>query len=282
MTNFISAAELLQVLEGVSNHTGDEGEGSPGDVVVLDCRFSLFDPCEGRDAYAAGHIPGAHFLDLNTDMCAPLGKHGGRHPLPNTEQFAARLAQYGIDAETAVVLYDDSKYVFAARCWWMMRSLGYRSPKLLSGGYAHWIDAGGAVAIDIPTARPCPVPNVPKDWPYTVDRDGLRSLQREGAILVDAREGPRYRGEHEPIDPVAGHIPGAENRPWQNFIDDTGNFLTPARLADVWGQLASQRPLVMYCGSGVSACVNILSLQELGREDVWLYGGSWSDWCSYL
>lgn len=264
------------------NHflTADAVAGFDG--VILDCRFSLADPAAGYAAYEDGHLPGAHFLDLNRDMSAPVGKHGGRHPLPAPADFAATIAALGIDRHSEVLVYDDSRFVFAARCWWMLRALGYKAPRILDGGYAAWVAAGGEVSGVRPVPTPCSPPPVPEYWPLCCDRDGLLARRTDGARLVDAREAQRYRGEQEPIDPVAGHIPGAENLPWQSFSDPAGRFLDDERLRELWGDLLDAQPLVVYCGSGVSACVNILALAQLGRDDVWLYGGSWSDWCSYL
>ena len=252
--------------------------------VILDCRFSLTDAGAGYAAYTQGRIPRAHYLHLERDLSAPLAPHGGRHPLPEPGDFAATLARLGIDAATDVVVYDDASYAFAARCWWMMRALGYRQPRLLAGGYQAWKALGltperGEAHVE---ARAVTPPRVPDTWPLCCDRDGLRELQAQGARLVDAREAARYRGEVEPIDPVAGHIPGAENRPWQGLVEASGAFLENEALRRRWGDLAAADPLVVYCGSGVSACVNLFTLARLGRDDVWLYGGSWSDWCSYL
>ena len=259
---------------------------APGDVgsaegaVIVDCRFSLADPEEGRRLYESGHIPGAHYLDLNRDLSATPGEHGGRHPLPEPATFAATLAALGIGKDTAVIAYDDSRFAFAARLWWMMRSLGYRSPRLLDGGYAAYIDAGGAAEQAVPQPAPC-APAAVTTYRGCLDIDGVRAAQGSGALLVDAREARRYDGLEEPIDPVAGHIPGALNLPWQGVTDDGGHLLDAALQRQRWGKLATVDDLVVYCGSGVTACVNLLSLAQLGRDDARLYAGSWSDWCSH-
>ncbi|MEM1404484.1 MAG: sulfurtransferase [Pseudomonadota bacterium] len=252
------------------------------DAVVLDCRFSLADEGEGERSFLAGHIPGARYLHLNRDLSGPLGEHGGRHPMPNTALFAQTLAERGVGLDTPVILYDDSRYAFAARAWWMMRALGYRQPAFLEGGYASWLNQGGAPQAGELTAPALAAPSVREDWPLWCDREGLRALQAAGAQLIDAREAPRYRGEIEPIDPVAGHIPGADNVPWSDLFDGEGALLSPERLKALWGRHGEADPLVVYCGSGVTACVDLLALALIGREDAWLYGGSWSDWCSYL
>lgn len=252
------------------------------DGVIVDCRFTLTDAGAGRRDHAAGHLPGALHLDLERDLSAPPGVHGGRHPLPAPGDFAARLAALGIRRETPLLLYDDSGYPFAARLWWMLRALGYPPPRLLEGGYRAWLRTGGVPDTAPPQPQALPVPTVPERWPRCCDREQLAQLQAGGAQLVDAREAQRYRGEQEPIDPVAGHIPGAVNRPWQSLLDDEGRLLPEPRLRELFGELLQAEPLVAYCGSGVSACVNLLALATLGRDDAWLYAGSWSDWCSYL
>jgi thiosulfate/3-mercaptopyruvate sulfurtransferase len=251
--------------------------------VVVDCRFALGDVHAGRRAYAEGHLPGACYLDLEDDLSAPRERHGGRHPLPAPAAFAARLAALGIDRDSELLIYDDSNYPFAARLWWMLRSLGYAPARLLAGGYSAWLAAGGEPDTALPERAPVAVPTTPGQWPGCCDREQLRALQAQGAQLVDAREAARYRGEQEPIDPLAGHIPGALNRPWQSLISADGQLLPDAELRSALGEdLLLTDPLVVYCGSGVSACVNLLALATLGRDDAWLYAGSWSDWCSYM
>jgi thiosulfate/3-mercaptopyruvate sulfurtransferase len=250
-------------------------------AVIFDCRFSLADPLEGRRQYEQGHIPGAHYLDLNHDLAGPVGEHGGRHPLPEPAQFAATLARFGVGLDTDVVAYDDSRLAFAARLWWLMRALGYRPPRLLNGGYAGFLDAGGKPETAAPPSRPIEPPQV-GDFAGYCDIDGVRSAQALGSCLVDSREPRRYAGLEEPIDPVAGHIPGAVNRPWQGVTGNGQRVLDTAGLQAHWGDALEAQGLVVYCGSGVTACVNLFSLALLGRDDATLYAGSWSDWCSYL
>ncbi len=249
--------------------------------VLFDCRFSLADPGAGYALYLEGHIPGAHYLDLNRDLSGVTAAHGGRHPLPAPADFAALLARHGVNPDTQVVAYDDSRFAFAARLWWLMRSLGYRPPRLLDGGYQAFLAAGGS---------PCNACTEPLAGPVTAatgftgycDIDGLRTLIAAGAVLVDSREERRYQGLEEPIDPVAGHIPGAINRPWQGVTSADGRARTAAGLREHWGDALESGQLVVYCGSGVTACVNLFSLALLDRHDATLYAGSWSDWCSYL
>lgn len=251
-----------------------------GEVVVVDCRFSLADPEEGRRLYEAGHIPGAFYLDLNRDLSGPVGRHGGRHPLPRPQEFAATLSLCGIGPQTGVVAYDASRFAFAARLWWLMRSLGYRPPRLLNGGYQAWLDSGGAVSTELPP--PGRATGSGGSFEGCCDIEGLRRAQAGGATVVDSREERRYQGLEEPIDPVAGHIPGAVNRPWQGVTDSAGRALGEEGQRAHWGDTLDAEQLVVYCGSGVTACVNLFSLALLGREDATLYAGSWSDWCSHL
>ena len=168
-----------------------------------------------------------------------------------------------------------------ARLWWLMRSMGYRPPRLLNGGYQAFLAAGG-VPENVPPGAPRSAEPAAAQFTGYCDIEGLRALQGQGAMLVDSREERRYQGLEEPIDPVAGHIPGAINRPWQGVTSDDGKLRDTAGLHEHWGDALDAPQLVVYCGSGVSACVNLFSLALLGRDDATLYAGSWSDWCSHL
>jgi thiosulfate/3-mercaptopyruvate sulfurtransferase len=250
-------------------------------AVVFDCRFSLADPEEGSALYQQGHIPGACYLDLNQDLAGPVLAHGGRHPLPDSGELVAKLAACGVGRDTDVVAYDDSRLAFASRLWWLMRSLGYKPPRLLNGGYQAYLAAGGQP--DASESAPEPCASMPvSGFQGFCDIDGLRTAQAGGALLVDSREERRYQGLEEPIDPVAGHIPGAINRPWQGVTSANGTVVAAAGLKEHWGDALEAEQLVVYCGSGVTACGNLFSLSLLGRDNAILYAGSWSDWCSYL
>ncbi len=253
----------------------------PEDARLIDCRFSLLDPEQGLADYRAGHIPGASYMHLNRDLSGPVAEHGGRHPLPDPQVFAQTLASIGIAADTPVVAYDDAGFAFASRLWWMMRALGYRPPRLLNGGYRAWLDLGVAPEAGDVVAAPVAAAS-PEDYRGYLDRDAVIEAQATNAQLVDAREPKRYEGLEEPIDPVAGHIPGAVNRPWQDVTDENGRVLPPDALQALFADLLERDSLVVYCGSGVTACVNLFALALLGRDDPQLYPGSWSDWCSYL
>jgi thiosulfate/3-mercaptopyruvate sulfurtransferase len=254
-------------------------------AVIFDCRFSLADSGAGEALYRQGHIPGAHYLHLERHMSSSVLQHGGRHPLPEPAGFIALLALYGVGSETEVIAYDDNRLAYAARLWWLMKSLGFRPPALLSGGYQAWLDAGGKAETAIPAANAdASVAQGIESVSYSghCDIEGLRAAQDRGSTLVDSREEKRYLGLEESIDPVAGHIPGALNHPWRGVTDSAGKFLPEEVQRAHWGEVLQADELVVYCGSGVTACVNLFSLASLGRDDAILYGGSWSDWCSYL
>jgi thiosulfate/3-mercaptopyruvate sulfurtransferase len=210
-----------------------------------------------------------------------VARHGGRHPLPDVRQLTARLASLGIHPGARVVAYDDARFAFAARFWWLLRALGYRPPELLDGGYAGWLADGGAVEQAVPQPVPCAVPSA-EVYRGVVDITALASLQAAGSLLLDSRDPARYAGLEEPLDPVAGHIPGALNLPWQAVSDAQGCLLDDARLSAHFAGLPEGRPRVVYCGSGVTACVNLFALARTGDESALLYAGSWSDWCSHL
>jgi thiosulfate/3-mercaptopyruvate sulfurtransferase len=251
-------------------------------IAIVDCRFSLAQPELGRQQYEAGHIPGAYYLDLNQDLSSPVGKRGGRHPLPDTSILAKKLETMGIQSAnpTRVIVYDDSRFAFAARLWWLLRYLGHAEVAVLDGGWGAWQEAGYPTTTEIPVAKSGEfVPHIQTNW--VVDRDQVR-LRKEsaGVALVDAREGDRYRGEREPIDPVAGHIPGAINLPWQEVTDAQGWAKSPQAQRDRWTTVADAEEIIVYCGSGVTACVNLLSLELAGMNHGKLYAGSWSDWCA--
>ncbi|WNC52291.1 sulfurtransferase [Thermosynechococcus sp. TG215] len=251
-------------------------------VVIVDCRFDLMDITRGQREYAQGHIPRAYYLDLEQDLSSPRQQHGGRHPLPDPEKLAARLNQMGITPDTLVVAYDDSRFAYAARCWWLLRWLGHDRAAVLDGGYRAYVEAGYPTTPEVPSPRPGNFqPHPHSQW--VVDRTGVMAAQADPqTVIVDAREPRRYRGEIEPIDPIAGHIPGAVNYPWQAISDAQGRLKSVAELQAHWQPLAEAEQIIVYCGSGVTACVDILGLAIAGLHQTKLYAGSWSDWCSYL
>lgn len=252
-------------------------------VVIVDCRFALSDPEQGRRQYQVSHIPNAHYLDLNKDLSSPEERHGGRHPLPEANQLAEKLAAIGINfQQTLVVAYDDSRFAFASRLWWLLRYLGHDKVALLNGGWSAWQAAGHPVTDALPTLRTGNfVPQLRSNW--VVDINAVKARQGlPGVVLVDSRERDRYLGEREPIDPIAGHIPGAVNYPWQDVTDAQGYLRSNLEQKQRWVDLDRAREILVYCGSGVTACVNLFSLELAGIHSAKLYAGSWSDWCSYL
>ncbi|MEG3985514.1 sulfurtransferase [Microcoleus sp. T3B2] len=251
-------------------------------VVIIDCRFSLADPELGQKQYQESHIPGAFYLDLNRDLASSVGKHGGRHPLPNIEELAEKLSAIGINSpETLVVAYDDSRLAFAARLWWLLRYMGHSKVALLDGGFSGWKAAGYPVTNTLPDPREGKfVAHLQPD--LAVDIEAVKERKDlPGKVLVDSRESERYEGLREPIDPIAGHIPGALNYPWQGVTEETGKVRSTSEQKHRWTELEKAEEIIVYCGSGVTACVNLLSLEIAGIPDAKLYVGSWSDWCSY-
>ena len=251
-------------------------------AVIFDCRYSLGDSGEGNALYLEGHIPGAHYLCLTPDMSSPASRHGGRHPLPNPGEFVTLLASFGVGPQTDVIAYDDSRFAYASRLWWMMKSLGFKAPLLLNGGYQAWLATGGEPETEPPTTKPGANPAGSFNFDGYCNIEDVRAAQISGTTIIDSREAPRYSGLEEPIDPIAGHIPGAVNHPWQGVTDEKGRILDEDAQKQHWGDVLDADPLIVYCGSGVTACVNLFSLASLGRDDATLYVGSWSDWCSHL
>lgn len=253
-------------------------------VVTVDCRFDLADTRAGPAAYAESHIPGAAYLDLDRDLSSPKQAHGGRHPLPDLDAFCRTLGALGIDDTITVVAYDGPHAAVtpAARLWWMLRFLGHDRVYVLDGGWRAWVAAREPVSQEVPqraTRRFVPHPR-PE---MAVDVEGVRRIVAErGATIVDSRAPERYRGEVEPIDPVAGHVPGAINLPWTQTVDEQGRLNPRAALVEHFrGRWRAGTAAVVYCGSGVTACANLLAMDETGVAAGVLYPGSWSDWCSY-
>jgi thiosulfate/3-mercaptopyruvate sulfurtransferase len=254
--------------------------GLPG-VAVVDCRFDLANPEAGRQAYLRGHIKGARYADLNRDLSAPIGPDTGRHPLPAPDVFAARLGVLGIGNHTQVVAYDESNSSFAARLWWMLRWVGHDAVAVLDGGFKAWVAGGGGVEPGEPAA------GTARFTPRTDPQAALntaqveRALEAGTALLVDARAAERFAGRVEPIDPVAGHIPGAVSHPFSQNLAADGRFLPAAELQRRWQERLAGRSsesVVAMCGSGVTACHHLLSLEAAGLPGGKLYAGSWSEW----
>ena len=245
---------------------------------VLDCRASLTDPAAGAAAYAAGHIPGALFADLATDLSGPLiAGVTGRHPLPDSSALAETFGRWGIAARTQVVAYDAGNGAYAARAWWLLRWLGHAAVAVLNGGLAAWQADGYPLRSDV-DLRPATVFPIRSALTRVVNVKDV--IERGGSMdLVDARAEARFRGEVEPIDPVAGHIPGARCVPFEGNLDRDGRFAAPELLRRRFdANRRTGRELVCYCGSGVTACHNILAMRHAGLPEATLYAGSFSEW----
>ena len=252
------------------------GAGAAGPPpTLLDVRWRLEGP-PGVEGYRSGHVPGAVFVDLDRDLAGTPGP-GGRHPLPSPVVFQAAMRRVGVSGEWPVVVYDDSGGTSAARAWWLLRYFGHPEVRLLDGGLAAWTAAGGALETSAPavaagdfTARPGGLP--------LIDADGA-ALVAAGGLLLDARSAERYRGDHEPVDPVAGHIPGAVSAPTAGNLDADGRLLPSPMLRQRFAGLGAERAkrIAVYCGSGVTAAHEVLALEIAGYR-AGLYAGSWSEW----
>ena len=268
MTGPVTSAEWL------AQHLADES------VRIADTRWYLGEPERGRAEYAAGHIPGAVYLDLERDLSGPATIGAGRHPLPDLRDLALRLGDLGIGPDHHVVAYDSRGGAVAARLWWMLRATGHQAVSVLDGGLRAWLDNGGDLTVDVPTHEPTQYP-INLTPAGTVDRAEIKARLPD-LILVDARSGDRYRGETEPIDPVAGHIPTAVSAPYEDNLDPAGRMRPAPELATRYAALGvtTGEDVVVYCGSGVTACHDLLALEVAGIEGARLYVGSWSEWAT--
>ncbi len=268
---------MLVTTDWLAAHLEDPG------VRVVDVRWSLLEPSAGRREYEAGHVPGAVFLDVDADLAAPRGEGLGRHPLPRVERFAEVCCRAGIGPSTHVVAYDAGGGGTAARLWWLLRWLGHERVSLLDGGLARWTGEGRP--LEAGTVSPPRATFVARARTgLTVDADALERWRRDPATLViDSRIPERYEGRTEPVDPVAGHVPGARNHPLAENLRgvDDPRFRAPAELRERFAALGAGQAgrVVCYCGSGVNACQNLFALELAGFGNGLLYEGSWSDWC---
>jgi thiosulfate/3-mercaptopyruvate sulfurtransferase len=267
-TTLIDVASLSSILER-------------DDLALFDCRSELGNPAWGEAEYARSHLPRAQYLYLDRDLSGPITAHGGRHPLPDPHDFARRLGELGADANTQLVAYDQGNGAYAARLWWLARWIGHGNVAVLDGGFAAWQAAG----LPVTAESPAPVPRVmrvtlaEKAALDTAAVDALRS--RPASLLLDARGAERFAGRNETIDPVAGHVPGARNAPFTANLGPDGRFLPAAQLRRRWDKLLGSLPassVVAMCGSGVTACHNLLALEQAGLPGARLYAGSWSEW----
>lgn len=264
MHTLISASELKAELQDES-------------LIILDSRFYLTDIEKGEKEYQKGHIPGAIFVDLHHDLASAETPLSGRHPLPNERDFSNYLQSIGIDAQSNVVIYDDMSGAIAARAWWMLSQNNIKA-RVLDGGLSTWLALGEALEtqtrIPVTAARGLSIA-----FPWAIDEAAvLENIEAENFQLLDARANDRFEGQNETIDPIAGHIPGALNRPFVSNLNSDGGFLAPDELAQSFADFAIDSDLVHYCGSGVTACHNVLANIYAGGQQRSVYVGSWSQW----
>jgi len=255
---------------------------SAGSICIIDCRADLSDPTAGARAFAERHLPGARFLDLEQDLSGPKTGQNGRHPLPERDVLAAKLARMGVRHDTQVVCYDAQGSAYAARLWWLLRWLGHSAVAVLDGGFQAWEASGGLVEYSAPRQP------VQGDFAAGASLVSVvhaatiaNNLTTHQYLVVDARAADRYRGENETIDPVGGHIPGAANRFFKDNLEADGRFKSPLALKEAFDAVLASTPsthAIMQCGSGVTACHNLLALEIAGLPGAALYAGSWSEW----
>lgn len=249
--------------------------------IVIDCRFDLANVAIGHSFYTQGHLPDARYADLDTHLSSQITDSSGRHPLPDFNKLHSQIEQWGIANQSQVVVYDDSNGFFAARLWWLLRTMGHQHVAVLDGGIQAWEKSGGQLEAQAPTisrSQYTPLLNS-NAW---CDVDELQqSLIEKTCVLIDARAKERYDGSEEPIDPVAGHIPGALNLPITQNVDEHGQLLDPSILRDHYQQLignAAPSDVIHSCGSGVFACFGVLAMETAGLSGSRIYPGSWSEW----
>jgi thiosulfate/3-mercaptopyruvate sulfurtransferase len=268
MKTLISAAELMAQLNGAHP------------PVLLDCGFDLADTDAGRRAWQTGHLPGAHYLHLDDDLSGAKRDGNGRHPLPERSALASRLGALGITATTPVVAYDAQGGPYAARAWWLLGWLGHEDMAVLDGGMSAWRAAGGAIDTQAPPL-PKTSPPYPLHAPALPTQDAAAMCAGPGRLnLIDARAGERFRGDVETLDRAPGHIPGARNRFFKDNLAADGRFKHASALRGEWQALLASGDAVHYCGSGVTACHNLLAVAHAGLGMGTLYPGSWSEWSS--
>lgn len=249
---------------------------------VFDCRHQLSDVAYGEKVYTEGHVPGAFFMHLDRDLSSPMNGLNGRHPLPDPQLLASKLGATGVSRETQVVVYDDAGGMVAGRLWWLLRWLGHDRVALLDGGINQWVKEGQPLSVEPAKSSRSVFGMAQRDWIASTD-EVLANIDTNAFCVVDARAPDRFRGENETLDPVGGHIPGARNRFFRNNLDADGLFRPAAELRSEFLSLfagVDPENTVMQCGSGVSACHNLLAMEIAGLHGARLYAGSWSEWCS--
>ncbi|WP_116810817.1 sulfurtransferase [Steroidobacter cummioxidans] len=249
--------------------------------LIVDCRFDLTQPAAGEAAYDAGHIPGAVYAHLDRDLSSPITATTGRHPLPDPEHFAQTLSRWGVSADTQVIAYDADNGMYASRLWWLLRWVGHRAVAVLDGGFKAWTAAGHPVSTEIPARQPTRFRAQPNRELWLDAEQVQARVQQPDWRLLDARAPERFLGKVEPLDKVAGHVPGAHNHPFSTNLSSEGRFSAPEDLRRRYEQsqagVADDHTIAM-CGSGVTACHLLLAMEVAGKPGARLYAGSWSEW----
>ena len=268
---------MLINTENLSKHLRDP------DWVIFDCRHDLSDLGKGERQYREGHIPGAGYASVDIDLSGEKTGTNGRHPLPSPAAFTAFLARHGVSNTSTIVAYDDVGGQFASRLWWLARWIGMKNVLLLDGGIPKWTADGGTLSTDVPAPTPAPLRGQPDPQMVWSAADVLAHLDDGDTALIDARAAERYRGETEPIDPVAGHIPNAANRFYKSNLNADLTFRAAEEIRNEFLVLTNQKradQVVHYCGSGVTACANLFAMEYAGLPGSKLFPGSWSEWVS--
>ncbi len=258
-------------------------KSQPANTVIFDCRFDLSKPHLGYQQYLEGHIPRSIYVDLEKDLSGSKNRLHGRHPLPAAKDWADTRARLGISENTIVILYDFQENTYSARMWWMLQAIGHQAIHILDGGYAEWLKLGGIIE-NGPSLNPKALLSLP-----IIEYKGLihmsdiqHNIKNPSFQIMDARAQERFRGEIEPLDPVAGHIPGALNKPYKSNLNQNNLFKTQAELAREFSNIdCAPNKVVHQCGSGVTACHNLLAMELAGLKGSKLYAGSWSEWCNH-
>lgn len=253
------------------------------DVKIVDCRFALGNPTEGEQLYQESHIQDAFYFDLEKQLSAPVSEHGGRHPLPNMEQFRHEIEKVGIDNSKTVVAYDSGEGQYASRFWWLLTYIGHEKVYVLNEGFKGWVEAGYPMTKEVPEAETASFKvNIREDMLASYEEvKEIVDHKKRSPILIDSRDESRFLGKVEPMDRIAGHIPGAINKCWVEGMEQ-GSFKNSEEQKKRFAELNKEDEIIVYCGSGVTATPNVIALKMAGFNNVRLYAGSYSDWVSYV
>jgi thiosulfate/3-mercaptopyruvate sulfurtransferase len=258
-------------------------KSSTAQYLIFDCRSDLKKPTLGYEEYSQGHIPQAIYVDLEKDLSGPKNKLRGRNPLPSPKEWAVTRARLGITESTHVILYDFLDNTYATRMWWMLHATGHKNIQILDGGYSQWLKLNGDIEVQENFSQQLPADLPAIEYQNLIQMSAVQDhLSQPCFTLVDARAGERFRGDIEPLDPVAGHVPGSLNRPYKSNLNQDGLFKSSAQLREELAYLGVNANRVVHtCGSGVSACHNLLAMEIAGFHGSLLYAGSWSEWCHH-